>query len=85
MPELTDQVDRNYVVFARELPTLLRSHAGKYVLMHDESVIGFSTSAKAAVSEGMKKFGPGNYSVQEITSQPDDLGFYSYAGGALQA
>ena len=56
-----------------------------YALMHDESVVGFTTNVKDAVSDGIRKFGRGNFSVQEITSQADDLGFYSYAGGALQA
>lgn len=84
MSLIVDQVDRNYAVFARELPNLLQTHPGKFAILHDEAVVGFLASAKDAVVEGMKRFGPGNYSVQEITGQPDDLGFYSYAGGALQ-
>lgn len=85
MPQLSDQVDRNHMVFVKELPALLQSHAGMYVLMHDETMVGFATTAKDAVSDGIRKFGQGNFSVQEITSHADDLGFYSYAGGALQA
>lgn len=85
MPQPSDQVDQNYAVFERVLPSLLQTNPGEFALMHDAQVVRFRSTALAAVSDGMRLFGPGNYSVQEVTSLADDLGFYSYAGGALQA
>lgn len=85
MSNFTNEIDRNYEAFERQLPTLLRTHPGKFALMHDEQIVTFFDNAKAAVSQGLRQFGLGKYSVKEVTSQADDLGFYSYAGGSLQA
>ena len=85
MSSIPDEVDRNYAAFEKELPSLLQVRPGKFALMHREKIVDFHDTAKIAVTQGMLKFGAGSYSVQEVTTQPDDLGFYSYAGGALQA
>jgi hypothetical protein len=80
-----DQVDRNYEAFRELLPRLLETKADRFALMHNEEVVGFFESSVAAVTDGMKRFGAGNYSVQQVATQAENLGFYSYAGGAVQA
>ena len=76
------QTDLNYEAFINQLPQLLREHAGRYALLHDCKVVDFFANSLAATLEGAKKFGLGEFSVQEVTDKPDHLGFYSYVGGS---
>lgn len=80
-----DQVERNYDAFVEMLPELMKSRPGQYALIHDEKIIDFFKESLAAVSTGLRDFGSGNYSVQQVTMEADDLGFYSYAGSSMQA
>ena len=85
MPEPIDQVDRNYDAFIAQLPGLLARHGGEYALLHDGGIINFYESAPTALIAGIERFGSGQFSVQEVTAECDNLGFYSYGGGAGQA
>ena len=76
------EADRNYEAFAVLLPGLLPDQRGRFALMHDAQIVGFYDSSLDATLEGLRKFGEGRYSVQEITDEPEHLGFYSYVGGA---
>lgn len=73
------QVDRNFVVFRAQLPELLKSHPGKFAVLHDEKIIDFFDSFADAARFGYAQFGPENFSVQEVTSKEISLGFHSYA------
>jgi hypothetical protein len=78
------QTDLNYEAFQTVLPSLPPELAGKYALMHDQQIVEYFDSSLAATLEGLQKFGAGEYSVQEVAPEPENLGFYSYVGGAGQ-
>lgn len=79
------ETERNYAAFMSQLPDLLAAHAGQYALLHGQRIVDYFDNAAAAVMAGVAQFGQGAYSVQEVTAEVENLGFYSYAGGALQA
>lgn len=83
MPQ--SETERNYAAFISQLPDLVQSHEGQYALLHAQKVVAYFDSAADAVVSGIKRYGRDAYSVQEVTSEIENLGFYSYAGGALQA
>ena len=86
MPQqTTSQVDLNFDAFVAQLPDILDSRRGQYALLHEGKIISYFGSALEAATEGHRKFGEAAYSVQEVTDESDNLGFYSYAGGAGQA
>jgi hypothetical protein len=76
---MPSQVDRNFEAFKKLLPKLLRTHAGKFALMHDGDVVDLFETLGEAASLGFSKFGEGQFSVQEVTSKNINLGSYSYA------
>jgi hypothetical protein len=76
---MATQVDRNYEAFKRLLPEILSSHAGKFAVMHDEQIVEYFDSLADAVRFGNTEFGDANFSIQEVTSQNINLGYYSYA------
>jgi hypothetical protein len=73
------QVDENFTVFSRLLPGLLKTHPGKFVVMHDGKLIDYFDTVSDAVRFGHAKFGDMDFSVQEITPEKITLGFHSYA------
>ena len=79
------QLDLNYFAFRSKLPELLRTHPGKYALLYKQQIVSYFDSAIEAMTAGHKQYGEGEYSVQEVTDEIENLGFYSYAGAALQA
>jgi hypothetical protein len=83
MAQDTDsEVDRNYDAFVALLPTLAPEFAGKHALLHAGEIVDYYDTALSATLAGMREFGDGHYSVQEVSAQPEHLGFYSYVGGA---
>lgn len=83
--QIDSEVDRNFDAFSAMLPDLLQRAPGKFALLHGEQLVELYENSVAAVVEGLRRFGEGRYSVQEVTKMADNLGFYSYAGGAGQA
>jgi hypothetical protein len=79
------EVDSNYDAFVAQLPNILDRRRGQYALLHQQQIVEYYDGALEAASEGYRRFGEGAYSVQEVTDESDNLGFYSYAGGAGQA
>ena len=84
-PHEVDEVDRNFDAFVERLPEILPNHRGQFALMRDRDIVTYCGTALAAMLEGAKRFTDGRYSIQEVTSERDNLGFYSYAGGSGKA
>lgn len=75
-----EQVDQNYEAFVALLPTLLKTHAGKFALMRDGKTIEFFDTARDAYVTGTALFKDDNlFSIQEVVEVPVNLGFFSYA------
>ena len=75
-----EQIDLNYKAFQEKLPELMKTHAGKFALLHDGEVVAFFDSAGDAYFAGTKMFTGGqSFSIQEVVQQPINLGFFSYA------
>jgi len=83
MPQAAQaQVDNNYVAFEALLPKIIKTHAGQFALMSSGEIVDYFDNSLAATLAGARRFGVGGFSVQEVTDQADNLGFYSYVGGA---
>lgn len=72
------EVDRNYDVFTRKLRDLLPEHRDQYALMRQGEIIGFYDKPGEAYRAGLAQFEDRLFSLQEITDEPIDLGFWSH-------
>lgn len=72
------EVDRNYDAFTRVLGSLLPQHRDQLALMREGEVIGFYNSPREALEAAADKFADGIFSIQEVTDEPIDLGFWSH-------
>jgi hypothetical protein len=75
-------IDRNYDAFVAALPGILALKSGQFALIHDCEIVDFYSNPLEAIDVGAEKFGLGKFSVQEVRSEPEHLGFYSYVGGS---
>ena len=72
------EVDRNYDAFTRLLGTLLGDHRDELALMRDAEIVGFYRTPREALQAAAEKFPDGIFSIQEVTDEPIDLGFWSH-------
>jgi hypothetical protein len=85
VPQQSNEVDKNYDAFLAILPKIIHDHQGRFALLHDGELLDYFDSSIDAYLEGMKRIGVGKFSVQQVTTESDNLGFYSYAGYPGQA
>lgn len=74
-----EEVDRNFVFFQKELPKLLPNYRGRYALIRDCSITGYYDTALDAQTSGSQLYPDGLFSIQLVTEDVGDLGFYSHA------
>ena len=75
-----DQVSTNYNVYvAKYQDDLERDHAGKVALLHDGRLIEVHERYVDAYWHGFDDYGLGNFSIQEIGSEPAQLGSLTFA------
>ena len=74
------EIERNYAAFKDIISDLLaEKNEGSYALMRDQRLQGIYSTAGAAARAGYAKYRDQPYSVQLISDEPVDLGFFSYA------
>jgi hypothetical protein len=74
------EVDRNYDAFMRMLGSILDDHRDQLALMRDGTVVGYFDTPREALIAGTQRFPDGIFSLQEVTDEPIDLGFWSHVG-----
>jgi len=73
------EVDENYKIFAKLLPDLMKNRAGKFVVMRHKKPVEFFDTARDAMVYASKTYNDGLFSVQEVTQEAVDLGWFSHA------
>lgn len=74
------EVDRNYDVFVRMLSSIIADHRDELALMRDGKIVGFYATPRQALEEAAERFPDRIFSIQEVTDEPIDLGFWSHVG-----
>lgn len=72
------QVDRNYDAFQRMLSQILPTHRDKLALMRDGQIVGYYETPHEALVAADAKYPDQIFSIQEVTDEPIDLGFWSH-------
>lgn len=74
------EVDRNYDAFMRMLGNILPMHRDQLALMRDGEIVGYFATPREALQAAAELFPDGIFSIQEVTDEPIDLGFWSHVG-----
>lgn len=72
-------IDDNFAAFRKVLPAIMQQHAGRFALMHNAEIVDFFDTARDAVTAGEHLYESGEFSIQEVTQTPINLGRFSYA------
>jgi len=61
--------DRNYEYFKSQLPTLLQSHKGQFVLIRNEQEVAYYPNLEEALKDAYQRFQDNDFIIQEITDE----------------
>ena len=73
------EIERNFFAFQSLVSGLLPAHRDWFALLRDRAIVSLHERLSEAIAEGELKFSDGHYSIQSVTDQPLDLGFFSHA------
>ena len=75
------EVDDNFAVFKKllEQGKIPDEKYGKFALMKDREITGYYTTSEDAYQAGILSYKDGLFSIQEVTQELIDLGYYSHA------
>jgi len=74
---MVTELEKNLVTFRKNQKKLEEEHLGRVVLLHDGEIIAVYNDGGDAYDIGCEKFGLGNFSVENIGSRPQSLGFFT--------
>jgi hypothetical protein len=75
------EVERNYDAFVRLLAGIIADHRDQLALMRDGGIVDYFDRPGDAYRADVTRFPDGIFSIQEVTDEPIDLGFWSHVGG----
>jgi len=73
------EIEQNFRSFQHIVDNLLPNELGKFALMRHGKMEQLFPDLLDAIAAGQSRFTDGMFSIQEVRSQPLDLGFYSHA------
>ena len=77
-PSREAEIDRNYDFFQRTLGGLLPDHEGQYALLRSCRIVDFFDRPGEAYRAGLSRFNDEFFSIQEVRSEPIELGHLSF-------
>lgn len=75
---LQEEIDRNFDAFQRLVGQHLPERKGQWALMRQGEIVSFHPNAGSAEGAGMARFKDDLFSIQELTDEVVDLGFFSH-------
>jgi hypothetical protein len=75
--DMPDVLEREIKTYEREKDELLGRAAGKFVLIHDEEIVGEYESQADAIGEGYRRFGNVPFLVKRIEEFETPINFLS--------
>lgn len=72
------EVSENYAFFQTQVDKLKKDHFKKYALLYKKNIINFFVSEDDAITIGMRDYGAGKFSVQQVGAKATDLGYQSH-------
>ncbi|MBM3557259.1 MAG: hypothetical protein FJX47_17095 [Alphaproteobacteria bacterium] len=77
--EVQKEIDDNLEFFKTKLSDLMKTDRDRYALLHRQKIGGIFDTIRDAQTAGNALYGEGKFSIQKITDQAADLGFFSHA------
>lgn len=78
MTALQHEIDGNFDSFQRVVHQYLPARKGEWALMRHGEIVSFHASAASAEGAGIAKYDDDLFSIQEVSDEVVDLGFFSH-------
>ena len=78
MDHLQREIDGNFDAFQRVVARHLPEHRGEWALMRHGEIVSLHPTAGQAEDAGVSAFHDDLFSIQEVTDEVVDLGFFSH-------
>jgi hypothetical protein len=79
MADRRQEINQNLEFFLGELPKMLPTQRGKFVLLRHKKIVGYYETVVDAVNAANTIYPDKIFSVQQVTDSAADAGFYSHA------
>ena len=76
---LEKEIEANLEYFQKELPKVDSANHGKYALIRHQKIVGYYDTVTDAVTAGNTSYSDKIFSIQQVTEEATNLGFYSHA------
>jgi hypothetical protein len=63
---MTNILEKEINTFEKIKPQLLKHHMGKFVVIHDDQLVGAYDNFNKAAEEALQKFGKGPYLIRQV-------------------
>lgn len=63
---MTDILDKDIKAFEKMKPELIEHHFGKFVVIHNEQLVGSYDNFNKAAEEAFRQFGKGPYLIRQV-------------------
>lgn len=77
---LDSEIDRNFFAFQSVLSGLLPTKRNQFAVLRHQSVVSIYPALGDALRDAHQQFSDGVFSIQQVTDEAVDLGFFSHAG-----
>jgi len=61
--------DKNYEFFKRELPKIITTHRGQFLLIKNEQIINYYPNAETALKDAYQRYQDNDFLIQEVTDE----------------
>lgn len=82
MTALQQEIDRNFDAFQRVVQSLMPARTGQWTLMRHGEIVSYHATAAGAEGAGIARYEDDLFSIQEVTDEVVDLGYFSHVAGA---
>ena len=74
-----EEVENNFIFFQDKLKNILPENRGKFALIKNQEIVDFFETREDASKAGRIAYQDKIFSIQEVTEEVIDLGYYSHA------
>lgn len=60
---------KNYDFFKKELPQIITTHRGQFLLIKNEQIINYYPNAESALKDAYQRFSDNDFLIQEVTDE----------------
>jgi hypothetical protein len=79
IPLKEQEINENYKAFIRLLPSIISEHYGEFAVMRSKEIVAYFDTAQEAMRYAASTYSDNIFSIQEVTGDAVDLGWFSHA------